>query len=96
MPEQPAAPLFRLKPLVREMHADTETPVSVYLKLQRQYSCLLESVEGEEFLARFSYIAIDPVAILRGTVGGAVELEIRDSKFNALKAVAGEGNDLRA
>jgi len=53
MPEQPVAPLFRLKPLVREMHADTETPVSVYLKLQRQYSCLLESVEGEEFLARF-------------------------------------------
>ena len=68
MPVQQRHAPYLLKPLFREVHADTETPVSVYLKLKRPFSCLLESVEGEELLARFSYIAIDPVAILRGSV----------------------------
>ncbi|MBN1927984.1 MAG: anthranilate synthase component I [Chlorobiaceae bacterium] len=88
-------PSFILKPLVRTFQADTETPVSVYLKLQRPYSCLLESVEGEERLARFSYIAIDPVAVLKGTVGGEVSLDVRDSRFDALSTIAAEERDLR-
>ncbi|NTV99433.1 MAG: anthranilate synthase component I [Chlorobiaceae bacterium] len=87
---------YLLKPLVREVHADTETPVSVYLKLQRPHSCLLESVEGEEFLARFSYIAIDPVAILKGSVDGPVSIDIFNEKFGGLRAVAEEEPDLRS
>jgi len=86
---------YLLKPLFREIHADTETPVSVYLKLQRPFSCLLESVEGEEHLARFSYIAIDPVAILKGSVDGVTDLEIRDEKFSDLREIAGEEANLR-
>ncbi|NTU53327.1 MAG: anthranilate synthase component I [Chlorobiaceae bacterium] len=88
-------PAFILNPLVRTFQADTETPVSVYLKLQRPYSCLLESVEGEELLARFSYIAVDPVAVLKGTVGGSVSLDIRDERFRALGAIVEEEHDLR-
>jgi anthranilate synthase component I len=86
---------FCLKPLFKEVHADTETPVSVYLKLRRPFSCLLESVEGEELLARFSYIAIDPVAILRGFVDGAADIEILDEKFSDLRKIAGEETNLR-
>ena len=86
---------FLFKPVFKEVHADTETPVSVYLKLKRPYSCLLESVEGEELLARFSYIAIDPVAILRGSVDGSSEIEIIDEKFNDLGKIAGDKTDLR-
>jgi anthranilate synthase component 1 len=86
---------YLLKPLVREVHADTETPVSVYLKLQRPNSCLLESVEGEEFLARFSYIAIDPVAILRGSVDKPVSIDIYNEKFSGLQAIAAGEPDLR-
>ena len=97
--EQAAAhteePSFSLTPLVRTFQADTETPVSVYLKLQRPYSCLLESVEGEELLARFSYIAVDPVAVLKGTVGGEVSLDVRDERFRALSAIVEEESDLR-
>lgn len=89
------APAFVLKPLVRTFQADTETPVSVYLKLQRPYSCLLESVEGEELLARFSYIAVDPVAVLKGSVDGPVSLDIRDERFSALGAIVDEESDLR-
>jgi anthranilate synthase component I len=91
---QPGVP-YLLKPLVREVHADTETPVSVYLKLRRPNSCLLESVEGEEFLARFSYIAIDPVAILAGSVDGPVSVDIFSEKFRGLRDVANAEPDLR-
>jgi anthranilate synthase component 1 len=95
MQVEPRHTRYLLKPLFKEVHADTETPVSVYLKLQRPYSCLLESVEGEELLARFSYIAIDPVAILKGSVDGAVSVEIFNEKFSDLRLIAGEESDLR-
>lgn len=89
------APLFMLNPLIRTFQADTETPVSVYLKMQRPYSCLLESVEGEELLARFSYIAVDPVAVLKGTVDGEASIEVRDERFRSLESVLGDRRDLR-
>jgi anthranilate synthase component 1 len=88
-------PSFILNPLVKTFQADTETPVSVYLKMQRPYSCLLESVEGEELLARFSYIAVDPVAVLKGTVGGEVSLDIRDERYGSLETILSEETDLR-
>jgi len=48
-------------PVVRELPADLETPVSVYLKLAgTSPSFLLESVTGGERLARFSFIGVDP------------------------------------
>src|SRR5262245_49889550 len=47
-------------PVVRELHADLETPTSVYLKLcGRGPSFLLESVEGGECVARYSFIGVD-------------------------------------
>jgi anthranilate synthase component 1 len=46
-------------PLVRELPADLDTPVSVYLKLAGQGpSFLLESVTGGEQLARYSFIGV--------------------------------------
>ncbi len=54
-----------LNPVVRELPADIETPVSVYLKLRGLGpSFLLESVEGGEHLARYSIIGSHP----RGTI----------------------------
>src|SRR5512146_2487982 len=48
-------------PIVRELPADLETPVSVYLKLSGQGpSFLLESVTGGEQVARYSFISIHP------------------------------------
>ncbi len=55
--------------VVRELPADLETPTSVYLKLRGQGpSFLLESVEGGERIARYSFIGVKPRAqyILRG------------------------------
>jgi anthranilate synthase component 1 len=62
-------------PVYREVAADLETPVSAYLKVARgKHSFLLESVEGGERLARYSFIGTEPYRILRtGAGNGAVE-----------------------
>lgn len=54
-----------LVPVYQEIRADLETPVSAYLKIARgDYSFLLESVEGGERLARYSFIGTEPSLIL--------------------------------
>lgn len=54
-----------LCPIYREILADLETPVSVYLKTaQSQYSFLLESIEGGQNIARYSFIGSDPYMVL--------------------------------
>ena len=55
-----------LVPVYREINADLETPVSAYLKVANgPYSYLLESVEGGERLARYSFIGADPQKVVR-------------------------------
>jgi len=50
----------------REVTADLETPVSAFLKVRTgPYSFLLESVEGGERLARYSFIGNQPYRVLR-------------------------------
>ena len=54
-------------PVYRTILADTETPVSAYLKLSEgeEYSFLLESVEGGEKIARYSFLGADPQLVFR-------------------------------
>ena len=55
-----------LVPVCRDIQADLETPVSAYLKIARgNYSFLLESVEGGERMARYSFIGTEPLLVLR-------------------------------
>ena len=55
-----------LYPVVRELPADIDTPISVYLKMRGLGpSFLLESVEGGEHLARYSMIGTQPRAVLK-------------------------------
>jgi anthranilate synthase component I len=64
--------------IVREISADLETPISVYMKLRGGApSFLLESVEGGERIARYSFIGVQPQAqyILRD---GQVEIKTSD------------------
>jgi anthranilate synthase component 1 len=63
--------------IIREISADLETPISVYMKLRGETpSFLLESVEGGERIARYSFIGVQPRAqyIIRGN-----EIEIVES-----------------
>ena len=64
-----------LIPVYREIIGDLETPVSAFLKVcgESDYGYLLESVEGQEKIARYSFIGCRPQAVLK--IGGRV-LEI--------------------
>ncbi|MFC1986352.1 anthranilate synthase component I [Chloroflexota bacterium] len=73
-----------LVPVYREIVADLETPVSAFLKINRGgYSFLLESVEGGERLARYSFIGTEPYRVL--TTGG-------ENKTDPLPFIAEELN----
>jgi anthranilate synthase component 1 len=68
----------QIQTILREVSADLETPVSLYLKLRGDgASFLLESVEGGERIARYSFIGVQPRAeyILRN---GSVEVKDAD------------------
>jgi anthranilate synthase component 1 len=63
-----------LVPVCHDIQADLETPVSAYLKIARgSYSFLLESVEGGERMARYSFIGTEPLLVLRTEDGHAVD-----------------------
>src|SRR5688572_26190876 len=59
---------IKILPVIRTMPADLLTPLSVYLKLSKAGKCsfLLESVEGGESLARYSFIGVDPGMTVSG------------------------------
>jgi anthranilate synthase component I len=87
-----------LCPLYAEVPADLETPVSAYLKVARgSYSFLLESVEGGERLARYSFIGTEPYRTLRSGegIGGdgstGDPLLAVESELSRFKSVTVEG-----
>jgi anthranilate synthase component 1 len=55
-----------LIPVYREILADLDTPVSAFLKLGETPSFLLESVEGGEKWARYSFLGVRPSKTIRG------------------------------
>ncbi len=64
-----------LIPVYREILADTYTPVTAFLRLGGSPSFLLESVEGGEKWARYSFIGARPSKILRGREGRVEVIE---------------------
>lgn len=56
-------------PIVRSVLADLQTPVGAFLRLAAKspYSFMLESVEGGERIARYSFLGADPEMIVRGS-----------------------------
>lgn len=61
-----AAAGYNRIPVTLELHADLDTPLSVYLKLANApYSYLLESVVGGERFGRYSFIGLPATTRLR-------------------------------
>ena len=80
-----------LIPLYREILADIETPVSVFMKLREQpYAFLLESVEGGEKWGRYTFLGADPRLVFR--VRGA---EVLIEEQNRTIRHDHQGNPLR-
>ena len=77
-------------PVIDTMPADLLTPLSVYLRLAdgQSNSYLLESVEGGESLARYSFIGVDPRMVVSGNERSVVidgETEIETSMWSYLR-----------
>ncbi|MEY3659965.1 MAG: anthranilate synthase component I [Burkholderiaceae bacterium] len=72
---QLAAAGYNRIPVLRQVMADLETPLAVYLKLaQGRYSYLLESMQGGEKWGRYSFIGLPARTVLVATrQGGATE-----------------------
>jgi len=82
------ARLGNLIPVWREVLADMETPVSAFRKIAqgRANSFLLESVEGGERLARYSFLGTDPALIFRSKGETATITEAGQTETIALQA----------
>jgi anthranilate synthase component 1 len=78
-----------LVPVCCEINADLETPVSAFLKVARgSYSFLLESVEGGERLARYSFIGTEPSLILKTENKNPVDpLRLVEKEFSQFQLV---------
>ncbi|MDH5696874.1 MAG: anthranilate synthase component I [Dehalococcoidia bacterium] len=68
-----------LVPIYREIVADLDTPVSAFLKINRSgYSFLLESVEGGEHVAHYSFIGTEPYRVVSTREGDKTDPEELD------------------
>ena len=95
-------------PVYKSVVADFLTPVSAFLRLQedRPYAFLLESVEGGETLARYSFLGSDPFLVC--TIGNKspdadtkecrhlhFSADNRDGFFEALRSTMGRFQSVR-
>jgi anthranilate synthase component 1 len=62
-----------LIPVYKEILADLDTPVSAFLKLGERPSFLLESLEGGEKWARYSFLGVRPSKVITGR-GRSIEI----------------------
>lgn len=84
-------------PVVRRIMADLLTPVGAYLRIERlsPFSFLLESVEGGEKVARYSFLGVDPHTVVRSRAGrvviasGSVEEESNEPMLVVLRRLSG-------
>ena len=79
-------------PVWRDIPADMETPVTAYLKVAREApSFLLESVEGGERVARYSFIGTLPTKVLTtgpSTPAGSIDpLTLVEKELEGVKPV---------
>src|ERR1044071_6688590 len=85
-------------PVSKRVMADLLTPVAAYLKIERlsPYSFLLESVEGGEKVARYSFLGFDPHTIVRCRDGKVViesssgKEEMSEPMLAVLRRLAGK------
>ncbi|MEK6304481.1 MAG: anthranilate synthase component I [Acidobacteriota bacterium] len=91
-------------PVVRRVMADLLTPVAAYLKIERlsPFSFLLESVEGGEKVARYSFLGFDPHIVVRSRAGkvtittGSSEEQSNEPMLAVLRRLSGRHIPVRA
>ena len=82
-----------LVPISRELLADTETPVSAYLKIRARssHAFLFESVVGGEQIGRYSFLGVDPFLVFRSR---GTKISIEHATTGELRLFDGEPIEL--
>ncbi|MBU4473049.1 MAG: anthranilate synthase component I [Candidatus Omnitrophica bacterium] len=79
-------------PVYKEISADLDTPVSAFLKMPKDdYAFLLESVVGQEKIARFSFLGSHPSLVFRSK---GRNIEIKYPHKNSSKKFVTSSNPL--
>ncbi len=87
---------LELAPVVRELPADLDTPVSVFLKLCRTPPrFLLESVERGEQVGRYSFIGNSPHLVVQSTGDEAIVSTKQGLRRVSLSSLPGSPDPLR-
>lgn len=88
---------YNVIPVCKTILADTETPVSIWIKLFKKdkYNFLLESVTGGDTVARYSFIGGEPFMTFRGQgtnweINGKVTQKGTTDPLNALRNLFGK------
>ena len=77
-----------LIPVYKEIYADFETPLSAFAKIDdKKHSYLLESVEGEEKIGRYSFLGSRPSVIIESKAN-QLTITRKDIKYKIRKRVA--------
>jgi len=67
-------------PVYKEINVDLDTPVSAFLKIKKgPYAFLLESVEGQEKIARYSFLGSNPSLVIKSK-GKNIQIISADKK----------------
>lgn len=84
-------------PVYKEINADLETPVSAFLKIKKSdYAFLLESVEGQEKIARYSFLGSNPSLVFTSkgrdirisrTCGNSVKFRTNATPLDEIKKI---------
>lgn len=85
-------------PVYKQINADLDTPVSAFLKVGKgDYSFLLESVEGQEKVARYSFLGSNPAMVFKSK-GNDIEVAYpgrgRQKRFRSAKTPLAEIKDV--
>jgi anthranilate synthase component 1 len=76
---------YNVIPVSMEVYADMETPISLFKRFEDSENCfLLESVEGGEKWARYSFIGKNPFLVTK-SYGDTTYLEYKDGKKEEIK-----------
>ena len=77
-----------LVPISRKILADTETPLSAYMKVKENggYTFLFESVEGGEKIGRYSFLGVDPFLVFRSSGQGITLTDLRTGETKSYVA----------
>lgn len=83
---------FNIVPMSVKFLDDFGTPIQLYSQLKnKKYSFLLESVEGEEKVSRYSFLGCNPLVILKSK---GKKVTIEDNILNIKKTYTCDGDPL--